>query len=132
MEIAGPKLLEPSQTLWYQPANLLHCGSQGSNINITVDNSRFEDGTPAKIIKIEAENFALTAWLKPDELSKLFTFLTKKYETGSVKAGKSANSDVYWMRDGNMINILVGRNEQEWDFGISIPSYILEHNIRPI
>ena len=70
--------------------------------------------------------------MKPDELSKLFTFLTKKYETGSVKAGKSANSDVYWMHDGNMINILVGRNEQAWDFGISIPSYILEYNIRSI
>ena len=49
-----------------------------------------------------------------------------------MKAGKSANSDVFWRHDGDMINILVGRNEQAWDFGISIPSYILEYNIRPI
>ena len=98
----------------------------GEFIRISIHDALIAGKTPAKTIKIQTELYELNVCLNPDEVSQLSTFLQNPYEIDKLKLGTCCENDVFWLCDGAMINILVGKGIKSWCFAVSIPIYMFQ------
>jgi hypothetical protein len=43
----------------------------------------------------------------------------------TIKAGKSANSSVFWTAENDIVIIMVGHDDETWDFAVCIPASLV-------
>ena len=102
------------------------------NLSITADKAVLENNVPGVSLKIQGENYELNIWLRSDEIEKLKLVKSTSWGNGSLQLGKSANNNVYWSHDNGNISILVGDDDEVWDFGVNIPDKNLEEILNEI
>jgi hypothetical protein len=44
----------------------------------------------------------------------------------SIKAGRSADTDVYWCVDGDSSTLLIGHDDELWDVAINLPTAVID------
>lgn len=75
-------------------------------------------------IKIQDQDWELNIHLTEQELELLKQICSADWGTRqSIRAGISANAPVFWAYDDDreMVSILVGHDDETWDFGVILP-----------
>jgi hypothetical protein len=80
-----------------------------------------EDNSSGVAIKIQSIDWELNIYFHPQEINNLKRITETSWIDGSIKAGRSARSDVFWSCDEGSVSILIGHDDQTWDFGVFIP-----------
>jgi len=66
----------------------------------------------------------LNIWLTKEDFYALENIRGANWDKrGSIKAGKSAKSNTFWCfnNEFNVISILVGEDDESWDFAVRFP-----------
>lgn len=84
-------------------------------------------------IKIVHEAFEMNVWVQRDELTAFAKVIDTKWESsGSMRIGTSAGAPVFWSCDDGRVSVLVGHDDETWDFGVSIPETTLLELVRQL
>lgn len=102
------------------------------NLSITAGKAVLEDNTPGLSLKIQGDSYEINVWFREEEIEKLKQVKNKAWESGSLQIGKCANNDVYWACDNGNISVLVGNDDEVWDFGVFIPEYMIDEILNEI
>jgi hypothetical protein len=82
-------------------------------------------------IKISTPDYELNVAVPaPHDLRRV---LSDPWVSGSVKVGESAGAPAFWSvgKDGR-VSILVGHDDETWDFGVSVPLATFEEILREV
>jgi hypothetical protein len=74
-------------------------------------------------LKLRGRDWEINIHMTAEEFQALSNLCHANWETrGSVKAGYSANSPVFWSYhdDEKLVSILVGQDDETWDFAVTI------------
>jgi hypothetical protein len=73
------------------------------------------------------------AWLTKPELLLIPQARTARWDDrGSLKIGESAGDSAFWCCSDGILSILVGQDDETWDFGVSMPEGIIDDMIAEI
>ncbi|HTL30678.1 MAG TPA: hypothetical protein VL282_15710 [Tepidisphaeraceae bacterium] len=92
--------------------------------SITVDPSTETDGSPSYRIKIQTDTFELNVCVRPEEVVKFDRVFTTPWSKGAIQIGTSAGSRAFWCSGDEAektVSILIGHDDQTWDFAVSLP-----------
>lgn len=70
------------------------------------------------LLKLQNASWELNVRLNEDELNQLKSL---KVQPESLRAGKAADAEVFWHLDEKNLFIMVGYDDQSWDFSVTIP-----------
>lgn len=85
-----------------------------------------DDGSPGVVLKIQCRDFELNVWLRLTELPLLRRVPSTPWESGAIPIGKSASSTAFWSCDDARVSVVVGGDDETWDFGVSFPESTFE------
>lgn len=93
---------------------------QTSGFSVSVDDGA---GEPfAYIIKIGHDLFSLSVWVRLEELPLFAKVPAADWnERGSVQIGVAAGAPAFWSTEGQTVSILIGHDDETWDFGVELP-----------
>ncbi len=104
-----------------------------SDISITVCEGALENGAPALLLKIQTDMFELNVWVPENEISLLNQVQSASWDTReSLRIGRSANSPVFWSCSEVELAMLVGHDDETWDFALRLPHSALEQILSAI
>jgi hypothetical protein len=84
-------------------------------------------------IKISARAYEINVVIPAADAAALRRAPMTPWLSGSVRAGTSAGMPVWWSAgEDEMASVLVGQDDQTWDFGISVPMAAFEAILREI
>jgi hypothetical protein len=92
------------------------------DLSIETDNENY-------LIKIQGEDlYELNIRINKNEIILLKKFKGANWENRkTIKAGLSANSNVFWAyNEDKTVSIMVGDDDETWDFAVIIPLKIME------
>jgi hypothetical protein len=92
--------------------------------SITVDRGINTDGLSVYWIKIQADTFELNVRVRPEEVAGFERVPSTPWTKGALPIGTAAGSRAFWCVSDNAeksIVILVGHDDQTWDFAVSLP-----------
>jgi hypothetical protein len=91
-------------------------------IDLFVSEALFENGSPAVTLKIQGRMFELNVWMRPDELPMLERVSGSNWgQRESIQIGQSGNTPAFWSSDAESISVVIGHDDESWDFGITLP-----------
>ena len=85
---------------------------------VTVDSAYPEDGLRVVAIKIQDQGYELNVLIPPAEVPLLEKVARSEWLSGTVKIGTSAGCPTYWSCDSGVVSVLVGSDDECWDFGV--------------
>jgi len=91
--------------------------------SVTVE--RYVDGGRAfYFVKIGTDAFEINVRLVAEDATKFRSVLQTQWLSGALRIGECAGAPVYWSigEGGNSISVLVGHDDQTWDFGVELPA----------
>jgi hypothetical protein len=95
--------------------------------DVTVDVKPDRPGRAGSSIKLQGENWELNIYLTSADLSRLPAVRQARWDDRkSLMLGKTASSQVYWAVDDDLLCVLVGQDDETWDFGVMLPLGILD------
>ncbi len=81
-----------------------------------------DDSEPYYAIKIGHAVFELNVYVERTELPLFSRVPAADWDQrGSVRIGRSAGALAFWSTKGDTVSILVGRDDETWDFAVGIP-----------
>ncbi len=93
-----------------------------SEIDVSVGEAWLDKDTQGFVIKIQADTFELNLWLSTEEKQNLLRLGDACWEDRtSLRIGRAAGSPAWWSCDEGQISILVGEDDECWDFGVRVP-----------
>ena len=92
-----------------------------------VDFSLEENGNDF-LLKLQGGDFwELNVRLVRDEINLLTEISNTNWvERKTIKAGISANSSVFWTNENDATVIMVGHDEETWDFAVCVPVTLID------
>lgn len=106
---------------------------KGPEVSISVGSGKLKDDTPAFVVKMQTEGCELNVWIKTDEVELLHQVRSARWDArGSLRIGMSAGTSVFWSSDNNNLSVLVGHDDETWDFGLVLPICSLDEIIKEI
>jgi hypothetical protein len=76
-------------------------------------------------LKLGHDACEINVWVKHDELGLLPRVLHADWgRRGSMRIGTSAGTPVFRSCDGELVFIMVGHDDETWDFGVTIPQAV--------
>jgi hypothetical protein len=86
-----------------------------------------EQGNPLFTLKIQEGDWEINVWMTEDELARVPNARTARWgERGSIQLGECAGSPTFWSCEDGKLSILVGTDDETWDFGVTLPESILD------
>jgi hypothetical protein len=92
--------------------------------SVTANPYRDGKGNPLYSLKIQTDAFELNVRVRPDEVGKFEQVRSTPWAKGSVRIGESAGSPAFWSVGENgddSVSVLVGTDDECWDFAVSLP-----------
>lgn len=93
------------------------------NFYISIENAFNENSNSALLIKISNKFIEMNIYLAEKEISDFKKFLGN--DVPSIRAGSSAQSSVYWVREEDTVYIL-GSDEDSWDISLTADANLLK------
>jgi hypothetical protein len=97
--------------------------------SVTANPYRDDKGNPLYSLKIQTDAFELNVRVRPDEVGKFEQVRSTPWVKGSVRIGESAGSPAFWSvaDDGDYaVSVLVGTDDECWDFAVSLPPHTID------
>ena len=102
-------------------------------IDRTVNDALFENDEPAVVLTIQGPMFELNVWMRPDELPLLDGVSEADWDSrGSLRIGRCGAAPVFWSSDAEHLSILIGHDNETWDFGVTLPRNTLKDILQEI
>jgi hypothetical protein len=93
-----------------------------SEISITASEVYLDGDEEGFAVKIQTEAYELNVRFTKEEIEKLKLVKEARWEErGSLKIGESAGAPAFWSSDGDKVLVLVGHDDETWDFGVTLP-----------
>jgi len=89
-------------------------------IDASSDNYAMSDGSTGIALKVQSTSWELNVAFSPPEVHELLETELPSWLSGSLKVGVSAGQAVAWSCDDGRVSILVGHDDQSWDFGVFV------------
>lgn len=96
---------------------------------ISVDHAFDRSGGKAVLVKFSAPVVELSVYVSIADVGKVIDF---GRGGDYASAGESANSSVHWKREDGDVYVLVGEDQEVWDFSIVINDDLLDQVISEI
>lgn len=104
-----------------------------SAISVTLEPAFIEPDEPAFALKIQSPDWELNVLMREVELALIPGVRSAQWnERGSIRIGKSTNSQVFWSCEDGNLSIFIGHDDETWDFGVTVPEAILDDIIAEI
>jgi hypothetical protein len=104
---------------------------EGAGVVPEVTVEVFDDG--GCLIKLAAPDWELNVTVPAAEVAALRRVPSSPWLPGSIRAGVSAGSPAFWSAEAEgRVSVLVGPDDQTWDFGVSFPMAALAEVLREI
>jgi hypothetical protein len=101
--------------------------SKQYNVTITVSLDPATAMEPRSSIKLQGQGWELNVHLDSREISRLLEVAQCSWQKRrALRIGKSGSSDVFWSVDNGEPAILVGHDDETWDFGVFVPQSVLD------
>ncbi len=98
-----------------------------SGIVVSVSEIGLDESTRGFGIKIQAGVFELNVSMSIEELQMLPDIKNAHWEDrSSLRIGSSAGSPAWWSCDEGVLSILVGEDDEYWDFGVTLPVAVVD------
>ncbi len=93
-----------------------------SLIDVSVSETSLGEGTRGFGIKIQADTFELNISMTTEEMHMLPEVRNARWEDrASLQLGESTGSHAWWSCDEEYVSILIGEDDECWDFGVKLP-----------
>ncbi len=93
-----------------------------SRIDVSVSEARLGGGTRGFGIKIQADLFELNISMTTEEMQMLPRVRNARWDDrASLQLGETTGSPAWWSCDERYVSILVGEDDECWDFGVKLP-----------
>jgi hypothetical protein len=93
--------------------------------SVSVDPGRDESGAPLYHLKLQTDAFEVNLRVRPQDVPKFEHVRSAAWERrGSLRIGEAAGSHAFWSVGGegdDSIAVLIGRDDECWDIGLSFP-----------
>jgi hypothetical protein len=90
-----------------------------NNFEISVEHAYNQNGEEAILVKIYSCQIEVNIWIDVSDVAGLRKFISENNPYHC--AGKSANSTVHWINEGNGdLYILIGEDKDVWDIGLTV------------
>jgi hypothetical protein len=100
--------------------------------SVTVDSSS-NDQSEGFGIKISSPVYELNVFIPACDVLKLNHVRTAAWIDGSLRIGETAGAPAFWsIGEDNRISILVGHDDQTWDFAVMFPMSTFEEVLRQV
>ena len=84
-------------------------------------------------LKLQAQNWELNVLMTEPELALIYSVQIANWnERSSVKIGQSAGNPAFWSCENGSLSILIGQDDESWDFGVTMPATIINDIIAEI
>jgi hypothetical protein len=104
-----------------------------SSISVTLNPAFIESDEPAFSLKIQGPDWELNVQMGEVELALIPSVRFARWnERGSVRIGTSADSQAFWSCEDGNLSILIGHDDETWDFGVTVPEAVLDDIITEI
>lgn len=87
-----------------------------------------KDGHLFFALKISTDAFEINVRFPSEDASKFGQIINTPWLSGAIKIGECADAPVYWCADEDKksISVLVGQDDETWDFGLYLPAEVIE------
>jgi hypothetical protein len=86
-----------------------------------------EQGKPCFILKFQKQDWEMNVWMTAEELALIPNVRTARWDgRGSIQLGECAGFPTFWSFENGNISILVGHDDESWDFGVTLPERIID------
>ena len=98
-----------------------------SGVTVSVSKGWLNETSLGFGIKIQTSNFELNVWVSQQEILLLQQVKNARWEErGSLQIGVSAGSPAFWACKEGQLSVLVGSDDECWDFGVTIPITVVD------
>jgi len=94
------------------------------DIDVSVENAIDKNNHPAFLLHLSADRLEVNVWLAKEDLEDWRQFLRSKLDA-ILAAGISAQSTVFWVREGKSVYLLIGEETENWDISLMLTEKIL-------
>lgn len=94
-----------------------------NDFDVTAERAFDGNDQPAILLKFSSPVVEVNVFVPGSAADALRGFLAG--ELGRIKIGKSANSDVHWVREDGDVYMLIGEDAQSWDIGLTLGEKVL-------
>lgn len=102
-------------------------------LSIVAQQSYSEEDILGYAVKLTGDEYELNIFLTREELPKFAEIPNTRWEDRNTpQIGRSAGSKVYWAHEGARCHILVGHDDETWDFGVDVSSDVYEQILKAI
>jgi hypothetical protein len=93
-----------------------------STFPVSAELASEEQGAGVCLIKLQSPNAELNVWVPLTELPKLLGIEDANWEDrATLQVGSSAASKVFWTCGHGYLTVMVGPDDEAWDFCLSLP-----------
>jgi hypothetical protein len=86
-----------------------------------------ERGQLVYALKIQTEGYELNVYLRPEEIEAVSGVRSASWDNrGSLAIGRTAGACAFWCSDAEHLSIVVGRDDENWDFSVTLPVHACE------
>jgi hypothetical protein len=104
--------------------------SRTPTVNVQIAISK--RGKPIYAVTLSATGYEATVLIPPRDVGKLQHVRSTPWLTGSMRIGGVAGQPAFWSYEKRTVSILVGEDDQMWEFGIFFSLKTLEKIILEI
>ena len=95
-------------------------------ISVSSSEARIDDRR-AVVVQLGGDHWELNVWLLESEVGQLPGVREARWDDRScLTLGISAGVPVHWTCDGGGLSILVGQDDESWQFGATVPEEQLD------
>jgi hypothetical protein len=104
-----------------------------SSISVCLNLGLDEQENRFFIFKISAPDWELNVEMTEKELALIPSARVARWDDrSSVWIGKAAGADTFWSCEDGKLTILVGHDEESWDFAVSMPESVIDDMLAEI
>src|SRR5512141_270897 len=82
-------------------------------------------------VKFSSPSFELNVYLPQSQLGLLRQASTIPWSNGAIQIGEAAGALAFWCAgEPGMVSIMVGRDDQTWDFSVQVPATTIDIVLR--
>jgi hypothetical protein len=104
-----------------------------SSISVCLNSGSDKQGNTVFIFKIQGQDWELNISVTEPELALIPDAQMARWDQrSSVQIGESAGLPAFWSCEDGKLSILVGQDDECWDFGVTMPQAVIDDMITEI
>jgi hypothetical protein len=102
-------------------------------VSVSISEGVSADDEPRVILSLSREDFTLSIWASPEDLSLFHQVRTADWDLRrSIRIGESAGSAVIWASNQRTLFVMIGSDDETWDIAFSLPLATLDEIMRVV